>query len=124
MPNLKYWLTELFWRPETVREDLVNDNLRRNGISLSSLNEGLDTYIPQATGRFPEIIVQYSELPDVVLSSIGRFKREHAQKSLGREERRDKLRDYLSKSIADYISTRPEAFKRVVQKNMPLPSYA
>ena len=124
MRNLKYWFTEHFWTTENTREDMVRDNLIRSGISLRSLNERLDGYLPQSADRLPELIGQYADINDIIMSSINRFKREHTQKPWGREERRDKLRDYLSKSIADYISTRPEAFKRVVQKNMPLPSYA
>ena len=111
-----YLFRELTWKPQNIREESSMDRLTRYGLSLSSLNHYLDEFdFPKSVGRFPEMFSTYPELSDVIFSSLSSFMDSKSQNYADYSERRDNLKNHLSKDVANYLSNSPKAFRSIFE---------
>ncbi|HLC78447.1 MAG TPA: hypothetical protein VJH92_04945 [Candidatus Nanoarchaeia archaeon] len=111
--NTAYLLRDMFWKPREIRQDATLDRLRKYGLSPVSLNDTLDQLnIPPSVGRFPEILSEYTEMPDVIFSSMRKFEKS-GHKQNNHSETQEALVTYLSEDVAKYLSTSPTAFRKI-----------
>ena len=116
--NAVYWVKELFWKPENVRDEQVVDRLKRYDISLYSLNHHLDQAgFPDNVGRFPGILSYYSKIHDTITSALDTFWRNQSQLHGDVQTAREVLRNNVSLAVATYLDSEIEAERRIFREH-------
>lgn len=115
LKRTKYHLDDMLYRfrDKTPREDVFLYQLKRNGISLPSLNNYLDNAgFPDSIGRFPEMILEYDDIINRVNSYILNFSRASNYRTLTIEKKREYLFRYVAGELAESLSLDPKLFDK------------
>jgi hypothetical protein len=105
--NVVYTFQGMVWKPRSIHEDVLNDNLSRYGLNLGYLNNEFDNnQVPLSVGRFPKI-----------LNEIDEFNRAYGKVPMSQKEKSKKLANHLSRRALERISDDPAAFTRVLDSS-------
>jgi hypothetical protein len=116
--NVVYTFQGMVWKPRSIHEDVLNDNLSRYGLNLGYLNNEFDNnQVPLSVGRFPKILREYSELTFILLNEIDEFNRAYGKVPMSQKEKSKKLANHLSRRALERISDDPAAFTRVLDSS-------
>jgi len=115
--RLNYFVREILNKPQDIREQAFFDRLRREGLSLVSVNLGLDrNRVPLEYGRCPQVFRRYPDLIDSGHSYLDQFNKTSSERRP--DIRKRDLVDFFSLKLAEDLEQRFAFSRETFEKIM------